>query len=535
MKRVPYLSALALKTILAVGLLLYLNLSAVAQENVLFIIADDLGVDYTERYQEGSDFPETPTINALAQDGILFRNAWANPVCSPTRATMLTGQYGFRTGIGTVVGSSSRNTAGISVDTYTLPKALNDANSGYAHACVGKWHLNDETNGDEDNPNLMGFDYFAGLTGGDGRLSYYDWQKTVNGTVTEVDNYMATENVDDAITWIDQQEGPWFHWLAFFNPHTPFHKPPNDLHSYDDLSGDRRDTRQNPVPYFKAAVEAMDTEMGRLIQYLKETGQYENTTIVYLGDNGTTSQVVQPPFDADQAKGTLYEGGVNVPFIVAGAAVDAPNRESTALVSAVDLFATGLELMGVDVANTIPSGTTIDSRSLVPIIKNQASDVRDWAFTELFGLNEAADGKAIRDRQYKLIRFDSGTEELYQLEVDPFETNNLLAQTLSSEAQSHYDSLTRQLDELLGTPSSSSTPTVELYPNPSGNVVTVTVDNAPSVPYSYAVKGRFGITRLRGEAQGEQVAIDLSSLQSGIYYLELMLPSGTVAVRMMKK
>ena len=522
---------------LSAGLFLFLSPFGLAQENVLFIIADDLGVDYTSVYQEGSDFPATPNIDALAREGILFRNAWANPVCSPTRATMLTGQYGFRTGIGTVVGSSSRNTEGLPVDTYTLPKALNDASSGYAHACVGKWHLSDETNGGEDNPNLMGFDYFAGLTqGGGGRLSYYDWQKTVNGTVTEVSNYMATENVDDAVAWIDQQEGPWFQWLAFFNPHTPFHKPPNELHSYDELSGNRRDTRQNPVPYYKAAIEAMDTEIGRLINYLKETGQYENTTIVYLGDNGTTSQVVQPPFDAGQAKGTLYEGGVNVPFIVAGAAVDQPNRESNALVSAVDLFATGLELMGVDVGSTVPPSTTIDSRSLLPIITNRSNNVRDWVFTELFGLNDASDGKAIRNQGYKLIRFDSGGEELYQLSTDPFERSNLLAQTLSAEAQSNYEMLTEQLNNLLGVTAARFESTkVEAYPNPSNDYVEVTVENAPSEPYSYVVKGYFGGMRLQGEAQGNKVLIDLSGLRAGVYYLELRLPTGTTTRRIVKQ
>ena len=425
---------------------------AMAQDNILFIIADDLGVDYTERYQEGSDFPQTPNIDALAQDGILFRNAWANPVCSPTRATILTGQYGFRTGIGTVVGNNEQQ--GIPVDIYTLPRALDDANSGYPHSCIGKWHLNDETNGNEDNPNIMGFDHYAGLL--TGAFDYFNWEKTVNGTTNTVNNYSTTENVDDAIGWISQQQKPWFQWLAFMNPHSPYHKPPNDLHSYDNLSGDRRDTWRNPVPYYKAAIEAMDTEIGRLIAYLKSTGQYENTTIIYLGDNGTPSRVVQPPFNPDQAKSTLYEGGVNVPFIIAGSTVVNPNRESNALVNAVDLFATGLELAGVNVSSTVPSGTTIDSRSLLPFIKNQSSKVRDWAFTELFGFNDTDDGKAIRNQSYKLIRFDNGTEELYKLSIDPYESDNLLDGSLSSEAQNNYNSLSQQLDNLLN--GNSSTP-----------------------------------------------------------------------------
>ena len=532
------------------------------QQNVLFIIADDLGVDYTEVYQEGTDYPSTPNIDALARDGILFRNAWANPVCSPTRATMLTGQYGFRTGIGTVVGSSRRNTEGIDPDTYTLPKALNDANAGYAHACVGKWHLDDESNGGADNPNIMGFDYFAGFvnaTGGESNFSeiYFNWQKTVNGNTTTSTDYLATENVDDAIGWIGEQDGPWFHWLAFFNPHTPFHKPPNELHSFDELPGTEEDIQENPIPYFKAAVEAMDTEIGRLVDYLKETGQYENTTIVYLGDNGTTSQVVQPPFDPNQAKGTLYEGGVNVPFIISGASVANPNRESEALVSAVDLFATGLELMGVDASGTVPDGTTIDAQSLVPIIQNQASDVREWVFTELFGLNADSDGKAIRNESYKLIRFDSGSEELYNLNQDPFETTNLLLGTLSDDAQTNYLMLTEQLNNLLNSGGVADDPgsdpenpaprpprrprrtsaraTTAAYPNPSQEMVTVSLNSTAPTAYTYAVSDESGQTQLRGRGQGNDLSVDISGLQPGVYYLRVRLSDETTTTRIVKE
>ena len=532
-------------------LLLIWQLSSAAalaqQQNVLFIIADDLGVDYTQAYQEGNDFPATPNIDALARDGILFRNAWANPVCSPTRATMLTGQYGFRTNVTTVVGNGRFGASGLAPDTYTLPKALDEANSGYAHACVGKWHLSDEGNGGADNPNVMGFDYFAGFLEGEVD-DYYIWNKTVNGATTEADNYVATENVDDAIGWISEQQEPWFHWLAFANPHTPFHKPPNALHSFDNLSGTDDDISENPVPYFKAAVEAMDTEIGRLINYLKETGQYESTIIVYLGDNGTTSQVVQPPFDANQAKGTLYEGGVNVPFIIAGAAVANPNRESNALVSAVDLFATGLELMGVDARP--PAGTTIDAQSLVPIIRNQTDAVRDWVFTEISGRFLVRAGKAIRNNQYKLIRFDSEPEELYDLNQDPFETTNLLISSLSDEAQTNYTTLTRQLNTLLGTddsPGNPEEPTTPrrprrnrqtagpVYPNPSQDEVTVAVSGATADPYTYTVRDQAGQTQLRGMGQGDHLLVDISNLTPGTYYLRIALPSKTTTTRIVKE
>jgi arylsulfatase A-like enzyme len=150
--------------------------------------------------------------------------------------------------------------------------------------------------------------------------------------------------VNDALQWISQRgTNSWFLWLAFNAGHTPFHKPPNELHSSDALPGTAIHINANPRLYYEAMIEAMDTEMGRLLTNMTRTNanvSLTNTMIIFLGDNGTPRQVIQPPYSASRAKGTLYEGGIRVPLIVAGAGVISPNRVSTEVVHCVDLFAT---------------------------------------------------------------------------------------------------------------------------------------------------------------------------------------------------
>src|SRR4029434_103993 len=113
-------------------------------------------------------------------------------------------------------------------------------------------------------------------------------------------------------------------WLAFNAGHAPFHKPPDGLHSYDSLSGTQGDITANPRPYYEAMIEAMDTEIGRLLSQV----DINDTTVLFIGDNGTPARVIQMPFSNARGKDTLYEGGVRVPFIVAGSGVVNPGRSS---------------------------------------------------------------------------------------------------------------------------------------------------------------------------------------------------------------
>lgn len=394
--------------------------------NVLLLIADDVGVDRIGAYAEHPDPGRTPTIDRLAAEGLLFRNAWANPVCSPTRAGILTGRYSFRTGIGTFIKNSS--TFGLSVDELSLPELI-----GGSSAVAGKWHLGVPPQGPA-HPLDSGFRYHAGSLNNIG-FSYFLWEKHVNGVPHSESTYATTDTTDEAIAMIAALPEPWFLWVAYNAPHTPLHVPPNHLHTYQ-LDGFPEET---PVVHMKAMTEAMDTEIGRLLGHV----DLATTTVIFIGDNGTFSGATDAPFDPEHAKGTVYEGGLNVPFIVAGAGVSARGVESEALVHTTDLFATIAELAGV-------ASAAEDSVSIVPYLADPTRpSIRDTVYAELFRPNGpgpyARHDRAIRDSRYKLIMRLEGRDELYDLDEDRFEQNDLLLGALTPAVIAAYLELRAQL------------------------------------------------------------------------------------------
>ena len=157
--------------------------------NMLVIVADDVGVDMIGAYGESSAAPCTPNLDALAADGLLFRNAWACPVCSPTRAALLTGRWGFRTGIGSVVTNTE---PGLTLAERTTPEVL----TRYSSACIGKWHL--AGNLGNTHPNQSGFDHFSGFLRG-AVNDYFSWPKVVDGQSSTSNVYTTSAFTDDAI------------------------------------------------------------------------------------------------------------------------------------------------------------------------------------------------------------------------------------------------------------------------------------------------------------------------------------------------
>ncbi len=400
------------------------------QPNIVLILADDLGVDLLSAYQEAAAPPCTPNIDALANGGLLFRNAWTNPVCTPTRAAVLTGRYGFRTGMGDIGGS-----VGLPLAELTIPEML----IGYQSTAVGKWHL--AGNLGDLHPNETGFGYFAGAMGG-GLPDYFQWPKVVNGRSGIVTTYATTDTTDEAIAAISTMSEPWFTYVAFNSPHSPWHEPPPQLCPgmtscspgfCNSLHGNASNRRMG-----KAMVEAMDTEIGRLLDAIDAIDS--NTIVVFMGDNGSPGQLSRTPFEAAHGKGTLYEGGVNVPLIVRGPGI-IPG-ECQALVSSVDLFATFAGLAGV-------SAPTEDSVSLLPYFTNANLALRDVVYTERFSPNGsllpiANHSRSVRNSRYKLIRISGQQDEFYDLLSDPFETINLIG-GLSAAEQIAFDQLEAEL------------------------------------------------------------------------------------------
>ena len=349
--------------------------------NILLIIADDLGLDALNGYSEGSIKPNTPNLDDLAASGLVFNNFWTNSVCSPTRSTILTGKYGFSTGVrsqGDEISSSE-----ISLQSY-----INQSNE-YATAIVGKWHLSG--NRFSLNPEDMGIDYYAGLYSG-AVSDYYNWNLTEDGVVTTQTEYATTKFTDLAIDWVAAQTKPWFLWLAYNAPHTPFHAPPAAMHSQGALATDQASINADPMPYYMASIEAMDFQIGRLLASLSTT-ERANTVIIFMGDNGTPIQVSQVPYGRGKAKGTMYQGGVNTPLVIGGKGVSRTGIDNN-LVNSTDLFATIASLSGVNISEIN------DSKDISPLLISSVENFRDYTYAEYN--DGTTDEWTIRNTSYKL-------------------------------------------------------------------------------------------------------------------------------------
>ncbi|MEM9782967.1 MAG: sulfatase-like hydrolase/transferase [Pseudomonadota bacterium] len=419
-----------------------------ARDNFLVILADDLGVDAVGVYSrddlyghpgEGASPGPTPWIDQLAANGILFRNAYSSPTCAPTRASTLTGRFPFRIGIGEPEGAQ------LSIEETLLPEVLA---STHRNGVAGKWHIGN--NSDIDHPIDSGFDAYAGPLSGS-VPSYFSWPKTTNSstsagsTQSGFATYVTTDNVNEAIDLINGfGDEPWFVWLAFTAPHTPFHAPPAAL-----ISADVND--QSPAEdLYRAAVEAMDTEIGRLLQAIP-AAVLADTTIFFVGDNGSPRRAVVPPFVASRAKGTVYEGGVNVPFIVQSPWIDPADEgsESLALVHTLDIFATLTEIAG-------QPNPAEDSVSLLPYLQDPTLPTRSsrpYAYAERFSPNGEPPydtvERAIRGERFKLIWRDGVDEELFDLSLDPFEAVNLLLSLpLEPDAETAFNALSAAMETL---------------------------------------------------------------------------------------
>lgn len=382
--------------------------------NILLIISDDQGVDASAQYNYSSDLPHTETLNTLANEGVVFSNAWATPACTTTRATILTGKHGVNSGVTYVP-------ALLDTSLQTLPKYLkaDTVTSHYEMAVFGKWHLG---SGQPlaSHPNDSGVEHYAGNLGN--LDDYYNWDLTVNGATSAVTEYHTSKLTDLAIDWIGEQSQPWFVWLAYSAPHSPFHLPPAHLHNREYLTGTDAHIKANKREYYLAAIEAMDSEIGRLINAIP-TAEQDNTVIIYIGDNGTPKAVIDvSTYDSNHSKGTLFEGGIRVPLLVSGKGVSRSNEVETALINSTDIFATISELAGST------QTSVYDSHSFAELLisansENEQSN-REYNYSEFE--TSSYKGWAVRNATFKLIQYDSGEQALFNIENDLTELDDLL-------------------------------------------------------------------------------------------------------------
>ena len=394
--------------------------------NVLLLILDDWGIDSSELYNNETDpgiqlanmpnfrnlLYSSSTISGTPDKGLLFTRGYSQPICSPTRATLLTGRQPFQHGVG-----NPQDNATLPASELTFPEIISAQASQYGLASFGKWHLGSGNTGPLD---TGGWPNFSGTLQG-GVQDYNIWTrvKIENGILTDsgtgiadlvtagtyTSPYATSVQVDEAISFITAQgSDPWVVWMGFNAPHDPFHDPPAGLAP----TGGYSTTGTTNKDYYVRMLEALDTEIGRLLT--SPNFDLNKTNIIVVGDNGTPGQVDQPPAGGlAAAKGSLTEGGIHVPFFACGPDINQVGT-SDKLVHVVDLFATILELTGVDVS-AAASGIDHNSQSLVPIFNG--NDTADRCIVaEKFGLN-ATDGRSlILDDwpQYKLISTQDVTD-----------------------------------------------------------------------------------------------------------------------------
>jgi arylsulfatase A-like enzyme len=406
--------------------------SAFAKPNIVVIVADDLG--YADVGFNGCTDIPTPNIDSLARGGARFSNGYvSHAYCSPTRAGLLSGRYQQRFGHEANPTYLPEDTAvGLPVTETLLPKLLADA--GYATGAVGKWHLGAAPCF---RPQARGFTDSFGFLGG-GHLYLPETNKTTgavanwkieyqapllkNGAEQPFDGYMTDILSREAAAFVARHKAePFFLYLAYNAVHTPLQAPEKYLARLPKIADPRRRT-------YGAMNVAMDDGIGQVLAALRDNGLEQNTLVWFISDNGGPPTNVAPTCNAPFRghKGSLYEGGVHVPFALRWPAAIKPGTVIDAPVISLDIFATAL---AVSDAKPAP-GKTPDGLSLVPLLKGDASAFDDRVLHWRDG-GSKANKWAIRQGPWKLVRSGTlaqpGPLELYNLKDDISETASVLA------------------------------------------------------------------------------------------------------------
>ena len=390
--------------------------------NIVFIMADDLG--YGELGCYSCQDIHTPNIDFLAEEGVRFTDFYANaPVCSPTRAALLTGRYQQRLGMDDAL-SYQEMGRGLAVDGETIADALKSA--GYSTGLFGKWHVGYDF---ERRPLQQGFDYFFGILGGNhhyfkhmDRIGVYDlWF----GNDTIIRNGYTTHLItEEAIEFIeDNKEYPFFLYLSHLAPHFPYLGP---MDSLKDVRPNHKSWQKEEDPQtYISMVEYMDSEIGRVLEKIKKLGLSDRTLVVFTSDNGGAHYAPynrNAPFSGYKA--SLWEGGIRVPCIVRWPGVLPAGEVTTQVGITMDWTATFRRLAGLD------SNLEEDGIDLMPILAgNKPWQERTLYWRVKSGPIRKVESEfwAVRQGEWKLLieQNDSSDTYLFNLKNDPGETTNL--------------------------------------------------------------------------------------------------------------
>ncbi|MHC4509167.1 MAG: sulfatase-like hydrolase/transferase [Planctomycetota bacterium] len=391
--------------------------------NIVFILIDDMGWPDVACY--GSKFHETPNIDRLASQGMKFSDAYAAcPVCSPTRASIMAGQYPARVGITDFIPGHWRpyeklivpeNRLQLPLESVTIGEMLRE--QGYATCYIGKWHLG----GRGYSPDKQGFD------------------KVVLGVKNQNDKQVSGFT-DEAVKFIeDRRKEPFFLYLSHHSVHIKLEAPEELVDKYKNKPKPPTGVN-NPV--YAAMVEHLDTHTGRILKKLDDLDLAERTIVIFFSDNGGLrqayggyrgpKQIVSTNAPLRDEKGTLYEGGIREPLIVRWPGVVKPGTDCSVPVTSVDFYPTFLEIVGGKGSPNQP----LDGESILPLLKQGGTLDRDAIYWHYPHYHHSRPAGAIREGDYKLIEFyEDGRLELYDLASDIGEKKDLATEMPQKAAQ----------------------------------------------------------------------------------------------------
>ncbi len=403
--------------------------------NFVFILIDDLGWSDLACY--GSTFYETPNIDKLAQGGMRFTDAYAAcPVCSPTRASIMTGKYPARLHLTDWIKGHVAPKAKLRVPDWTmyldhsevtLAEALKSA--GYVSASVGKWHLGDE----EYYPDKQGFDVnIGGYRAGQPPtyFSPYKKDREWNNHIPTMEDgedgeYLTDRLTDEALSFMeDNRDKPFFLYLSHYAVHTPIEGKEEIAAKYE---AKIKPGQKQKNPMYAAMIESVDESVGRVMGKLDELGIDEHTIVIFMSDNGGLSGIgdwlnITSNAPLREGKGTAYEGGVREPMIVRWPGVVKPGSVCSEPVTSIDFYPTMLEMAGVGG----DPGHIVDGENLIPLLKQSGSIDREAIYWHYPHYHITLPFGSVRKGDYKLIEyFEDGRLELYNLKEDIGEQHNL--------------------------------------------------------------------------------------------------------------
>jgi arylsulfatase A len=432
-----------IRVVLLYFLFLLISVKASEKPNILFILIDDLG--WKDLACQDNPHLHTPNIDRLAEQGMRFTDAYAAaPVCSPTRAAILTGQSPARLWITNHLPHQDRFTpdgskltpakmlSHLPLEKVTIAERLRDE-AGYATGFFGKWHVY-SGNEDQYGPLAQGFDVNVGGNSFGGPPSFFDPYKNPFIQDRKAGEYLPDRLADETIQFMRKEHKagkPFFAALFNYTVHWPMEAPDALIKKYAGRPKEGyRDHR------YAAMIEAMDAAMGRVFAALDEMGIAEETLLIFTSDNGPFGGVGDcRPLRGD--KGHLYEGGIRVPMIVRWPGKIKEGAESAEPVISTDFFATLLDAGGLKP----DANFAADGESLLPLLKGKGKPKRDaiyWHYPNFSFHKDNRLGSAIRKGKYKLIRFfDDESTELYDLTQDIGETKNLVKELPDVATQMH--------------------------------------------------------------------------------------------------